>query len=523
MGTSRIFRSLFRARVTRVAGVALVCSALTVSYAEAQVTAKDYCAYADDLLFIGKDSVVNGDVASNGHVELKGGAGVNGDVHAGAGVGTATNVNIVGSIFDIGLVTLASKTVVSKDIHNNGDTKSTGNYVQVLGTITHPAGTLLSFNALSSFGAEVIGVPQPPVLPGLPTPTVFPAFTGPDNPSPNLTPGNYGNVVFPKTSNITFQPGVYYFKSLEIGSGSEITFAGPVTVNVVGDMILRKTITTVSLAATPTDPKVQVEVHGNFTQEGAGSWVGNVFAPFGRIHVGSGGSVNSWFGLMHAVEIDIEHSVAVACPPGTDIGNPPTEPGKDSTVAHGQKNANEGGSPILTVGTQIYTVVGFTPPSILGVTKATLKLTVDPNVYGPNSGPASGWGANGKLVGAYSLNQDFIEGNGYALGLNVNFPGTGVGVTFNCGADQDISNEGKECLLPGTYALDTAATPTDTVLHTNGMTGSVEFDVTADVLAGKFNWLLKKAQSGGGEVRYYSKEGAAVAGNPALAPQLILQ
>jgi len=518
-------RKVFRA--VTVAGLVAVCGA-SVAQAQNQPSISDICAYGQNLLFIGKDSVVNGNVASNGGVEMRGGAGVNGDVHSGGGVNTSNNVSILGNIFDIGLVSLGAKTLVSGNIDNKGDTKTTGNNINVVGVITHPAGTLVTFSASSSFGGNVIGTPAAPFLPGLPVATVFPVFSGPNtttgaSQSLSLNPGNHGNILIGKSNNLTFQAGTYYIKSLEIGVGTTITFNGPVNLNIEGNFTVRQSVTVVSTSATATDPGVSVEVHGNFVQAGGGNWVGNMFVPFGQIKVGSGGSVNDWFGYMYALDIDLEHKVTVDCPPpGTDPEEPNETPGKDSTVAHGRKNANEGGSPIITVGTQIYGVVGFTLPAG-NFTKATLQLTVDPTVYGPGSGPASGWGPNGKLVGVYALDEDFVEGNGFKLGLNVSFPGTGVGVTYNCGADQDISNESKECLLPGIYSLKTAANPTDTFLHTNGMTGVVTFDVTADVLAGKLNWLIKKAQSGSGEVHYYSKEGAATAGNPALAPKLILQ
>ncbi len=62
------------------------------------------------------------------------------------------------------------------------------------------------------------------------------------------------------------------------------------------------------------------------------------------------------------------------------------------------------------------------------------------------------------------------------------------------------------------------------VAHFNGLTGDVEWDVTADVLDGKTAWLIKKVKEGSnGDVRYYSKEGAEAAGNEDLAPRLILE
>lgn len=54
--------------------------------------------------------------------------------------------------------------------------------------------------------------------------------------------------------------------------------------------------------------------------------------------------------------------------------------------------------------------------------------------------------------------------------------------------------------------------------------GNLSWNVTADVLAGAANgWVIKKQNEGqAGQVKYYSREGAAVAGNPSLGPRLVL-
>src|SRR5262249_25891901 len=65
---------------------------------------------------------------------------------------------------------------------------------------------------------------------------------------------------------------------------------------------------------------------------------------------------------------------------------------------------------------------------------------------------------------------------------------------------------------------------TDSVLHSNATTGEVSFDVTADVVGGASGWLAKKAdENTPGRANYYSREGAAAAGKPELAPKLILE
>lgn len=59
----------------------------------------------------------------------------------------------------------------------------------------------------------------------------------------------------------------------------------------------------------------------------------------------------------------------------------------------------------------------------------------------------------------------------------------------------------------------------------NFQSGEVTFDVTADVLNGaEHGWLILKDQENvGSKVSFYSREGAAAAGNPDLAPRLLLE
>ena len=121
---------------------------------------------------------------------------------------------------------------------------------------------------------------------------------------------------------------------------------------------------------------------------------------------------------------------------------------------------------------------------------ATLELYIQSN--GDN------WGPDGRTVDVHRLVADWSE----------------AGATWNCGVDADPGNSHADCDPQwdgGTYADE----PTDTVLHANGQTGWVEFDVTEDVaafLAGEpnFGWLVKKTEENqNGKVDYTSREGAA--------------
>lgn len=62
------------------------------------------------------------------------------------------------------------------------------------------------------------------------------------------------------------------------------------------------------------------------------------------------------------------------------------------------------------------------------------------------------------------------------------------------------------------------------LLQKNHVVGQVSWDVTADVSAGaNFGWLLRKRdEHRDGQVRYYSREGAALVHNGSLAPRLVL-
>jgi hypothetical protein len=109
------------------------------------------------------------------------------------------------------------------------------------------------------------------------------------------------------------------------------------------------------------------------------------------------------------------------------------------------------------------------------------------------------------------------------VGGGPNFRGTGEGVTWKCAKDTNIANQNDDCTTPwngGTFAAATATS----VIHTNNQTGPVSWNVKADVIAGAGNgWVIKKQNEGqNGQVRYYSKEGAALAGNPNLTPRLVL-
>ena len=197
----------------------------------------------------------------------------------------------------------------------------------------------------------------------------------------------------------------------------------------------------------------------------------------------------------------------------------------DSFLRRDRKNFNEGANPRLRFRKTGHNriVVGFDAVAIAdftnshGITKATLTLTIAEN--------RDNWRYGGHPVQARPLNVDFTEGNGQSGRVpSARKPrGNGPGVTWNCATDADIANRKADCAPRwngGTFGPMTA----DPVLHTNGLTGPVSWDVTADVMAGATSWLIKKSRNGKrGQVHYYSKEGADKEGDIGLAPTLRLE
>jgi hypothetical protein len=189
---------------------------------------------------------------------------------------------------------------------------------------------------------------------------------------------------------------------------------------------------------------------------------------------------------------------------------------KDTTLRPGAIHRNEGANPHLYQDWKRRAMTAFDLPDIDldAVTSARLVFTVD------DADPAKWWGANGRTVGAHSVHSYWSEGNGAAQGLatNAQTRGDGSGTTWTCAFDSDISDNDKDCVLVEWNGGTIVAAPSDTVLHTNDMTGEISFDVTGDVNLGISSWLLKKTdEETGGFAKYFSKESGE-----ATAPKLEL-
>jgi hypothetical protein len=196
----------------------------------------------------------------------------------------------------------------------------------------------------------------------------------------------------------------------------------------------------------------------------------------------------------------------------------------DAFLRDGNDNRNEGANPRLIIqdtGNR-RGLVAFDEEAIAdyvtehGITSATLILSIAEN--------GNNWGATGRTVDAHPLLTTFAEGNGKNAGVpaSESTRGEGAGVTWNCATDTAIENQATDCdpqWNGGTYGAATAPG----ALHTNDLTGTVTWDVTEDILNGSTGWLIKKTlENQNGKVEYYSREGAAAAGNLQLAPRVVL-
>ena len=191
-------------------------------------------------------------------------------------------------------------------------------------------------------------------------------------------------------------------------------------------------------------------------------------------------------------------------------------------MAPSSKNLNDGANALLVVDTH-RSVVAFdlTGVPTTGLRRVTLRLTL--------AEPATSWGGQGRLVSVHRLAVPFAEGNGewFDLPGSSRTRGNGRGVTWNCAVDSQIANTMPNCGTPWNGGSTAAGPASESALHTNGLTGPVEWDVTADVVqalsdnAVSIQWLIRRAVEGqNGHAIYHSKEGAAALSNPDLAPTL---
>jgi hypothetical protein len=237
-------------------------------------------------------------------------------------------------------------------------------------------------------------------------------------------------------------------------------------------------------------------------------------------------------------------------PTGVFCSSPPFQSGPftsdltasaDSFLRKNAQNTNEGANLRLSVGVAPVTraVVQFDVNTIncqlVNARSIQLILTIATN--------HDTWGQqNPRSVVAHRLKCDFVEGNGIQALMPASLAqrGTGSGVTWRSPDDPDVANRKVD---PRHHPVlwdggDFGAATADPVPHQNQQTGTIAFDVTADVLDHVASgWLLKidneEVNDGDddgnrpagdeprrGCVEYYSVQGASNQNDMTLAPTL---
>lgn len=182
---------------------------------------------------------------------------------------------------------------------------------------------------------------------------------------------------------------------------------------------------------------------------------------------------------------------------------------RDGYVTSKHPNRNGGWKDSMDVAQPLRSLVGFDQAAIAAavgtgtLTNATLRLTIGRTT--------ENWGPTGRTIDVHRLT----------------VPWTEAGETYNCAIDSSPNNTTKECSGATEWAMASTTSPpwasprTAQAMVTTGMTGTVDFDVTADVIAflgGTPNegWLLKKTdEDKQGRIVFLTKEGGA-------APALVL-
>ena len=228
-------------------------------------------------------------------------------------------------------------------------------------------------------------------------------------------------------------------------------------------------------------------------------------------------------------EIVINFTVKSLPPNPTSLTLPATQ---DSTIRAQNPHRNEGANPRLFLSHRPEVrnksnnpIVAFdlANTNLNGLTKASLVLNVQ------ECDVPRRWGRNGRAIIVQPMNQPWLEGNGRFKGVRGNqgkTKGNGQGVTWFSPVDDEIRNNRPNGSLQWIGARNVIGPATAPAVRIqNRQTGPVVFDVTQDVMTGfKDGWMVRKQNEGKfGNIRFFSREGAAEVGDNNLAPQLILE
>jgi hypothetical protein len=221
---------------------------------------------------------------------------------------------------------------------------------------------------------------------------------------------------------------------------------------------------------------------------------------------------------------------------GSSSGIPPVvHATADSTLRQDAPSINEGGNPFVRVSARPIRrgIVQFDPATLFNVRQDMVDEGA-PSIYLTLHIARNGndWSqTEDHFVDVHPLPPDYwiTEGDGKVSGLPYDQTAndTGDGVTWKVGRYTYVPRaKGAPKRVADTWhgGSDVIGPATASVLHVNGMTGQVSWDVTNDVLTGVNAWIIKVRDERGsdgfpesrpegfdpffGSVDYYSKEGA---------------
>ncbi len=204
----------------------------------------------------------------------------------------------------------------------------------------------------------------------------------------------------------------------------------------------------------------------------------------------------------------------------------------DTYVRKGASNTNEGASPIIRIRAagDNRGLVRFNQADIAAaigtgtLVSATLEMSIEE--------AKNNWGKTGREIGVHRLLSDWTEGNGKngELPGNQSFRGTGIGATWDCAKDQNITNQKSDCATIDDWEMRLknnqpfgapwVEQKTDGFFVQKRQEGVIDFTVTADVQAylggaSNYGWIIRKEEENkAGYVSFQSKESGGVA--PAL-------
>lgn len=175
-------------------------------------------------------------------------------------------------------------------------------------------------------------------------------------------------------------------------------------------------------------------------------------------------------------------------------------PSADTYLKKGTPNKNQGTEEVLRIRASGHNraLISFDLsqfPASSTILSATLALTISHN--------ADNWSSGGRTIDIHRVTQNWTE----------------LGATWNCGIDSNTSNSNDNDCNGTNWEMDQQAywpfiqTPADTELITNGLRGTITFDVTQDVqnfinnTNPNYGWIIKKANEGlSGHIEFESRE-----------------